>query len=716
MWTVSELLSSLFGYWAMGCGIWLFCPEIYDVVKYRPREIDAARLTFFASWLLGDFLHLFGTVFSGHAQITQISLYIIVAVLETFLVIWILYNVYCAKRHHAEEFDKVDDPTTWRHPAQHAFPHMLGVGPQLHMPPGDDALDKQKTSRRERQIDAANASRRARGKKTPWKPPKAIPRPTMIAIQVAGTVFVLLVSTAVWYGATYTQQSVKEPPEPLPQSLIAFIPGWAGKSSSPSSSYFPLLPPLLPSSSSSLHSSFLLLLFSLPLRFCFWVGPRLFSMYQSYKDKQKEGITTATIIVGALTHGFNTASIMLINYRGEGLLAQSPYIATSVCCIVLDIFRFFLKRHYADQTFLPPNLDHSTLYPARAFYDPAWQHEPKEKAPRSKRERLASVLPSSSRKKNADDHGAARRGLLEPSGPAASSDEEAHGDSGEASGLEQDEPRRRRASRNERSHPRSSSTGGESGSDVDVDAQGRNPTQRHAAYLQAHGWAAGALGLGAARQLHPELLPYESEHERDDRLLTARANKAFLARREPQLRRLDGLDDAHAALDARRAKTLRRQEEHDDPSTSARRKREIERQLHATEHVHEPALRARVDRFLKDPDVEHPDDRDELERRHGAWAASVADEEERAQAHPLMHKAARDRVEKERLEHAGRAYSAWEPGATLSSEEERDEAGRRRPESMDVERPSEADEEAEHERAEQKRRLRVAKHSLSLSR
>ena len=31
-------------------------------------------------------------------------------------------------------------------------------------------------------------------------------------------------------------------------------------------------------------------------------------------------------------------SIMLINYKGEGLLAQSPYIATSVCCIVLDIF------------------------------------------------------------------------------------------------------------------------------------------------------------------------------------------------------------------------------------------------------------------------------------------------------------------------------------------------------------------------------------------
>ena len=146
---------------------------------------------------------------------------------------------------------------------------MLGVGPQIHMPPGDDALEKQRSSRRAGQIDAANASRRARGKKTPWKPPTAIPRPTMIAIQVAGTVFVVLVFTAVWYGVTFTQQGSKEPPEPLPQSLVAFVPGWFG--------------------------------------FCFWVGPRLFSMYRSFKDKKKEGITTASIVVGALTHGFNTA-------------------------------------------------------------------------------------------------------------------------------------------------------------------------------------------------------------------------------------------------------------------------------------------------------------------------------------------------------------------------------------------------------------------------
>ncbi|GAA5847607.1 hypothetical protein JCM9279_005322 [Rhodotorula babjevae] len=701
MWTQSELLSSLFGYWAMGCGIWLFCPEIYDVIKYRPREIDAARLTFFASWLLGDFLHLFGTVFSGHAQITQISLYIIVAVLETFLVIWILFNVYCAKRHPAEEFDKVD-PSQWRHPAQHAFAHMAGVGPDLHMPPGDDSLDQHRSSRRARQIDAANASRRARGKKTPWKPPKVIPRPTMIALQVAGTVSVLLVFTAVWYGVTYTQQSVKEPPEPLSQTMVAFIPGWFGK-----------LEPLVLVLILDLHPDFL------PTDSASGSGRGSSRCTSRSKDKQREGITTASIIVGALTHGFNTVSIMLINFKGEGLLAQSPYIATSVCCIVLDGCRLLLKHHYADRKFLPPNFDHSTLYPARAYYDPSWTHEPSEKAdaPRStKRERLASVLPRSSRTKSGG--GGARRGLLDASGPVASSDEEAHVDSGEASGLEQDEPRgRRRAGRDgRRSHTRPRSTDDESGSDVELDPQGRNPTQRHAAYLQAHGWGAGALGLGAARQLHPEPLPHESEHKREDRLLTARANKAFLARREPQLRRLEGLDDAHAALDARRAKTLRRQEEYDDPSTSARRKREIERQLHTTEHVHEPALRARVDRFVHDPNVEHPDDRDELERRHGAWAASVADEAVRARAHPLMRQAARDRVEDERLQHAGRAYSAWEPGATLSSEEEaQGGASRRRPESLDVERPSEEEEEAQRERGEQKRRLRLVQHSRPLA-
>lgn len=45
------------------------------VLPGRAPAVDRARLIFFASWLVGDFLHLFGTVFSGHAQTTQIALY-----------------------------------------------------------------------------------------------------------------------------------------------------------------------------------------------------------------------------------------------------------------------------------------------------------------------------------------------------------------------------------------------------------------------------------------------------------------------------------------------------------------------------------------------------------------------------------------------------------------------------------------------------------------
>lgn len=83
-------------------------------------------------------------------------------------------------------------------------------------------------------------------------------------------------------------------------------------------------------------------------------------MWQSYSSKKKEGITNGAIFVGGLTHSLNIAvrllcsqavswtqnsrchthvqSIVLINFQGEGLLAQSPYIATSACCVVLDIF------------------------------------------------------------------------------------------------------------------------------------------------------------------------------------------------------------------------------------------------------------------------------------------------------------------------------------------------------------------------------------------
>ncbi|TNY22303.1 hypothetical protein DMC30DRAFT_151937 [Rhodotorula diobovata] len=303
MWTTGELASSLLGFCAMGTGIWLFCPEIYDLFKYPPREMDRARLIFFASWLVGDFLHLFGTVFSGHAQTTQIALYIIVASIESFVLVYILFHLghipfFKPKRYPVE--DVLEKQRDWRYPLQHSIVHAMGVGPDLKMPPRDKRLEEHRRARDQPAIDAANASRRARGLKD-HAPKKEIPDTQMALIQIAGTLFVLFVFTAIWYAVTYINRDTKEAPEPMKMSLVAFLPGWAG--------------------------------------FFFWVGPRFVSMWQSYSSKKKEGITNGAIFVGGLTHSLNIASIVLINFQGEGLLAQSPYIATSACCVVLDIFR-----------------------------------------------------------------------------------------------------------------------------------------------------------------------------------------------------------------------------------------------------------------------------------------------------------------------------------------------------------------------------------------
>ncbi|GAA5825123.1 hypothetical protein JCM3770_002507 [Rhodotorula araucariae] len=334
MLTTLELLSSLTGYWAMGTGIWLFCPEVYDLLKYPPREIDRARLTFFACWLGGDITHLIATIIAGHALLTQIILYIIVAVVETGVISYILWctgKCCVARKRYPEEEISREEHMPLRGASER-------VAKTSNRPPGhartvhEMAEDSGYTW--EEKVERANASRRARGKKTPWKEKTELPAMTKFLIQTTGTLVVVGLFTIIWWRVVLDKRDTAKPPLPMefPHTdlqKVGYGLGWAG--------------------------------------FVTWIAPRAYCILDAVSKRRREGITTGTIGVGALTHGLNIVSILLVNNTKWPLLAQLPYILTSMICIILDFVRLAIKRHFSKERVLPPDQDHSVLYPAKAY-------------------------------------------------------------------------------------------------------------------------------------------------------------------------------------------------------------------------------------------------------------------------------------------------------------------------------------------------------------
>lgn len=150
---------------------------------------------------------------------------------RSFVLVYILFHLghipfFKPKRYPVE--DVLEKQRDWRYPLQHSIVHAMGVGPDLKMPPGDKRLEEHRRARDQPAIDAANASRRARGLKD-HAPKKEISDTQMALIQIAGTLFVLFIFTAIWYAVTYINRDTKEPPEPMKMSLVAFLPGWAGE-------------------------------------------------------------------------------------------------------------------------------------------------------------------------------------------------------------------------------------------------------------------------------------------------------------------------------------------------------------------------------------------------------------------------------------------------------------------------------------------------------
>ncbi|GAA6003889.1 uncharacterized protein JCM10292_000590 [Rhodotorula paludigena] len=349
-----QLLANGLGVCSSGTAVWLFAPEIWDLVRNPPETVDKPRLWIFAAWLMGDFLHLFGLILSGHILTHQYGLYSIIAAIETFLVLWILYwTGFLARRlgrclqprKRPDKYPKLTERGE-RRPVTHTLAQLFGVGPPLRMPPGDNSLVDLQMERQRKRVHEMNTRRAARSTIFFWRKWPVRPRTVRSAVwnfwfQLAGLAVCVVITVGAWFVAVYRVRdtlpvaSEMQMPHNTP-TIIAYVMGWAGM-------------------------------------VC-WISPRFYSMYESYQKKEREGITTASILIGCLTHGLNVGSIMIINRSSESLMAQSPYLVTAFGSVFFDLFlRLPLKRRYSDKAYLLPEQDCSILVPPSRYI---WAYDP----------------------------------------------------------------------------------------------------------------------------------------------------------------------------------------------------------------------------------------------------------------------------------------------------------------------------------------------------
>ncbi|KAG0653841.1 hypothetical protein C6P46_002187 [Rhodotorula mucilaginosa] len=317
--TTAELVSGLFGFWSMGLAVWLFVPEFVDVWRHPMPEIDLPRFIFFAAWLVGDAAMLAGLLIVRKYIITQMVLYAIIMVLEVailLLMMWTDGDLCCAARS--------------KRPSDNALAHLImGIHGRPHMPPGDKSLEQRRAVRAHE-----------RGEMTPEQRSRF-----RVKVQLGGTVIVLALFTVVWLVVDYREKEDKAPP--------------------PVSS----LPDSAKSDYAAKMTAYILAWIGLPC----WTLPRVYCLVDAYRKRAREGITVASILIGGLVHVLNIASVMLINPSGEPLLAQMPYLLTSIACVVLDGVRLGLTYVLRNAKQLPPAYDYSNMWPYERYlpdYDP----------------------------------------------------------------------------------------------------------------------------------------------------------------------------------------------------------------------------------------------------------------------------------------------------------------------------------------------------------
>ncbi|GAA5932819.1 hypothetical protein JCM1841_005439 [Sporobolomyces salmonicolor] len=239
-----DLANGLFGYCALGMAVWLFAPAFVQIWKEKPSERDFLQLV---ALLLTD------------AAITRLVFYIIVATLETLLLILLcsyahgftrkfrsdLHNRRQVEKRLDQEHKKARrrDPSLPKRRLKYQAVGTLLASMHAPYDPSTQPAPVKEQSARKKFIK-----------------------------QAIGVLVVTAVSLGVWFGVDFMRPHTADPnrvstwPD-LPLTWVVYVFGWLG--------------------------------------LVCWVAPRAPNIYLSSTKKYPDPIDTSSVVIGAMTDGFN---------------------------------------------------------------------------------------------------------------------------------------------------------------------------------------------------------------------------------------------------------------------------------------------------------------------------------------------------------------------------------------------------------------------------
>ncbi|GAA5917036.1 hypothetical protein JCM6882_001904 [Rhodosporidiobolus microsporus] len=334
MLTTADLISGLLGYLAMGVSIQMFVPEYIGFFKAHVGKIDGKPKPPATS----DFALLLSLVVVGKFIITQLALYIILAVIETvFLTLLLIWAGYCCcMRHHRAINRRAVIKQDQSRSAVRAGLLAMQSGGIHKLPPGTHDVHGAYNDQARQNKMVRDGEARAK-RRNSWK---------WLGIQLA---IVLVIFSAIWAGVDYARRNTAEPPpiSERPEStgeVIAWGVAWFGLA-------------------------------------C-WLAPRGINISRSLYYKRPESITTDAVLIGSLSHFFNIGSILTLNNKGDALYAQLPFVCTSISCVSTDIFRLTLKFIFRKGQTLPPWTSFFGLFSNGEQYDPFYKPEEQKRRKR----------------------------------------------------------------------------------------------------------------------------------------------------------------------------------------------------------------------------------------------------------------------------------------------------------------------------------------------
>ncbi|GAA6009851.1 hypothetical protein JCM10207_002132 [Rhodosporidiobolus poonsookiae] len=284
-----ELASKFLGWWSLGLSWTLFIPEIWHLMWTRPTRLAPDVFGFYVAWLIGDGGQLLG-LYLGEGLLTQKILAIGIASFEIVILIFsmLFAGIFVCK--------------PCRQPRRAG---LMASAAATHTHPDvryEDALPPPGYSRLPHEIAEMFGLdyKELKG----WR--KWLSKLFMPGLVLASVVAM----TIVWYIEAFSNEHAEADPVSSKPSTGTAWAAWAVSW----------------------------------LGFVCWVGPRIFNIIRSRKRNEAEGITLPAVMIGGGGHTCNILSILLINHDGGALIAQAAFILTSLFCVVIDVYRVFLKR------------------------------------------------------------------------------------------------------------------------------------------------------------------------------------------------------------------------------------------------------------------------------------------------------------------------------------------------------------------------------------